>query len=510
VPQRVHVHDADARHLPFRDESFDVVLSSLVLHNIKIDDDRRQAVREVARVLKPGGQMRIVDLFGTRLYAQELRRLGFAHVHRAAVEPRLVPTARAVFGRKQRQKTDEVAPDRRRPKPQGTLLSGHGRANSNAIEVSPHQDETVSKPSSCYARSADTRHPIVNHGQFRRMMQMSDTMRALVAGEVGEPRDVLGLESRPTPTPGGGQVLVRVRAAPIHATDLHIMRGRYGYAPAFPTVLGSESVGVVEAVGPGVDTVEVGQRVITVFVTGTWQELLVVAATQVVPVPDELSDSTACQMTTNPLTAVLLVREIGVQPGEWLLQTAAGSTVGKLVVQLATHLGIRTINVVRRRASVEEIRTLGGTEVICTEDEDLTSRVGEITGSEGVRKALDCVAGQLGADVFRALAPEGELLVYGALSTHRETDPSSLTLPLLARSVIYDTKTVRGSWLFRWVLTTPPDTTNATLAEARGLVSAGVLQIAEGQPFAMDHFAEAVQLAEAPAHGAKPLLVFDA
>jgi NADPH2:quinone reductase len=287
------------------------------------------------------------------------------------------------------------------------------------------------------------------------------------------------------------------------------MRGRYGYSPEFPTILGSESVGVVEAIGPGVDTVEVGQRVVTVLVTGTWQELVVVAASQVVVVPDQLSDSSACQMITNPLTALLLVRESGVQPGEWLMQTAAGSTVGKLVVQLARHRRIPTINVIRRRAAVDEIRDLGGSEVICTEDEDLATRVVEIAGDAGVGRALDCVAGQLGADVFRALAPGGELLVYGALSTHRQTDPTALTLPLFARSIIYETKTVRGFWLFRWVVGTLPEVTRATIDEARELVTSGVLTIPEGQPITVGRFTDAVTLAEAPAHGTKPLLVFD-
>ncbi len=337
---------------------------------------------------------------------------------------------------------------------------------------------------------------------------MSNTIRALVAQRVGEPAEVLTVESRPRPTPGDGEVAIRVHAAPIHPSDLHIMRGRYGYTPEFPTVLGTESVGTVEAVGTGVDTVEVGQRVVTVLVTGTWQEVIVVGASQVVPVPDQLSDSAACQMITNPLTALLLVREIGVQPGDWLLQTAAGSTVGRLVVQLAHHRGVPTINVVRRRAAVDEIRHLGGTDVICTEDEDLAARVNEIAGGGGVHKALDCVAGQLGADVFSALAAGGDLLVYGALSTHRQTDPSALTIPLFARSVIYDAKRLRGFWLFRWVVTTPPGETTATVAEACSLVTAGVLQLPDGQPIAVDRYAEAVARAEAPAHGAKPLLVF--
>lgn len=338
---------------------------------------------------------------------------------------------------------------------------------------------------------------------------MPDTVRALVADRAGEPADVLRLERRPRPEPGEGQVLVRVLAAPVHASDLHVTRGRYGYTPEFPTVLGSESVGVVEELGPGVDIVDVGQRVITVLVTGTWQERIVVAASQIAPVPDGLSDSTACQATTNPLTALLLLRDIGVQPGEWLLQTAAGSTVGKLVAQLAWHRDIRTINVVRRRAAVAEIRDLGGTEVICTEDEDLAARVHEIVGHQGVRKALDCVAGQLGADVFQALAPGGELLVYGALSTHRQTDPAAPTIPLFPRSVVYEAKTLRGFWLFRWVVSTPPDETRATLVEAHDLVTNKVLDIPDGQPIPLERYIDAVTLAEAPAHGTKPLLVFD-
>jgi hypothetical protein len=79
---------------------------------------------------------------------------------------------------------------------------------------------------------------------------------------------------------------------------------------------------------------------------------------------------------------------------------------------------------------------------------------------------------------------------------------------LFARSVIYDAKTLRSFWLFRWVVTTPPEQVTATLTEVRTLVTDGVLDIPQGQPIAVEHFANAVALAEAPARGAKPLLVF--
>src|SRR5262245_4952425 len=104
------------------------------------------------------------------------------------------------------------------------------------------------------------------------------TMQALVACAEGEPSEVLRLEPRPIPQPAPGQVRIRVEAAPIHPSDLHILRGRYGFAPTFPTVLGLESVGEIDALGENVQGIARGQRVISVGVTGTWQEFIVADA----------------------------------------------------------------------------------------------------------------------------------------------------------------------------------------------------------------------------------------
>ena len=336
------------------------------------------------------------------------------------------------------------------------------------------------------------------------------TMRSVVADTLGEPSEVLHLHARPIPEPSAGQVRIRVAAVPVHASDLHTVRGRYGFTPEFPTVPGIESVGVIDELGSGADGLTVGQRVITVGVRGTWQEYLVADADRVLPVPAGMSSSTAAQLLSNPLTAVILTGdELDVRPGEWLLQTAAGSTVGQSVIQLGAHVGFKTLNVVRRRSAVEDILALGGTAVICTEDEDLRERVADIAGHDGVSKAIDCVSGQVGADVSRALAPQGELVVYGALSTHRQTDPDKLTIPIFARSLIYETKTVRGFWLFRWFTETPKDRMAAAIDRTLQLADSGALRVPEGQPIPVEKFSEAVYLAEAPAHGSKPLLVFE-
>src|SRR6201991_544610 len=336
------------------------------------------------------------------------------------------------------------------------------------------------------------------------------TMRSVVADTLGEPSEVLHLQARAIPEPGPGQVRIRVSAAPVEASDLHTIRGRYGFIPDFPTVPGIESVGVIDEIGSGAEDFTVGQRVITIGVTGTWQEYVVADAERVLPVPAGMSDSTAAQILSNPLTAVILTGdELDVRPGEWLLQTAAGSIVGQSVIQLGAHVGFKTLNVVRRRSAVDDILALGGTAVICTEDEDLRERVAEITGHDGVSKAIDCVSGQVGADVSRALAPGGELVVYGALSTHRQTDPDKLTIPIFARSLIYETKSVRGFWLFRWFTEAPKDRMTAAIDRTVQLADSGALRVPEGQPIPVEKFSEAISLAEAPAHGGKQLLLFE-
>jgi NADPH:quinone reductase-like Zn-dependent oxidoreductase len=98
--------------------------------------------------------------------------------------------------------------------------------------------------------------------------------------------------SLPIPEPGPGHVRIRVSAAPVEASDLHTIRGRYGFTPQFPAAPGIESVGVIDELGDGTDGLTVGRCVITIGVTGTWQEYVVADSARVLPVPANMSDST--------------------------------------------------------------------------------------------------------------------------------------------------------------------------------------------------------------------------
>jgi NADPH2:quinone reductase len=226
-------------------------------------------------------------------------------------------------------------------------------------------------------------------------------------------------------------------------------------------------------------------------------------------VPDGLDDPAAATAYTNPLTAWALTRSSHrLQEGDWLLQTAAASSVGKLVLQLAQQYRFKTINVIRRREQEAIIRNLGGNEVICTADEDLSARLQELTAGKGVERAIDCVAGELGAEIARNLAPGGTMLVFGALSSHRQTDPAKFTMPLFAPRLIYSTATVRGWWLPRWVRAQPLAEVRAATSDLLTMLSNGALTLPAIVRYSFRDFQEAVRLADGEAGQQKVLLDF--
>ena len=143
-----------------------------------------------------------------------------------------------------------------------------------------------------------------------------------------------------------------------------------------------------------------------------------IPARQARPVPADIPDEQVASFFVNPATVLAMVRHVlKVPQGEWLLQSAAGSTLGKMIIKLGRHDGFRTINVVRRREAMDELKRAGrrrGDQLV--RGARSTSRSGAIVGGDGVRYALDPVGGETGTAVFDRSAADGRMLVYGTLS----------------------------------------------------------------------------------------------
>ncbi len=170
-------------------------------------------------------------------------------------------------------------------------------------------------------------------------------------------------------------------------------------------------------------TVVKGQRVVP-FVQvenlrkgeGTWQEYVAVRGDLVWVVPDSISDVAAAQFVINPWTLHGMLSDLQIPKGEYVLQTAAGSALGRQLIKLAKIWGIKTINLVRRKEQKEELKALGADEVISTNDEDVATRVKEVTGGKLAYGGLDAVAGELTKQVCASVRDGGQVFVYGVLA----------------------------------------------------------------------------------------------
>lgn len=325
-------------------------------------------------------------------------------------------------------------------------------------------------------------------------------MKALVFDRFGEPAEVLRVEERPVPEPGRGEVRVRMIASPINPSDLLVVRGRYGVLPTLPATPGFEGVGVVEKSGGGLlGRWVLGKRVAVInHVGGNWAESVVIPARQARPIPEGITDQQAASFFVNPATALAMVRHVLAVPrGDWLIQSAANSNLGKMVVRLARHDGIRTINIVRRNDAVGPLRALGGDVVLSTQDGPIEDQVAQALGSEVVCHGLDPVGGAIGSGVFRSLGPNGRLLVYGSLSEE--------PLQIESRRVIAGDRIIEGFWLGHWMRRRSIPQALALFREIGRLIRADVLATETGPSFGLEDFAAAVQHADA-AHSGKVLL----
>ena len=323
--------------------------------------------------------------------------------------------------------------------------------------------------------------------------------RALRFHRFGPPAEVLCLEELPVEEPGPGQVRLRLSHRPINPSDLLTIAGQYGRLPRLPAIPGLEGAGRVEALGEGVRGWRVGDRAIPLGAGGTWRASQLVAATGLLPVPDAVDDATAAQFVVNPVTAwVMLEQELALRPGDWVVQTAAGSALGRMVIQLAQLRGYRTINFVRRPEQVAELRALGGDAVFATGEPDIVARVRELTDGQGARGALEAVGGETGALALRCLRPGGVMLVYGLLSGE--------PLPLHNGEMLFRGLTVRGYWLSYWFQQTPPAQVATTLQGLMALLADGSLRLAVEATYDLADFRAAVTHAEQPGRQGKILL----
>ncbi|BDZ48286.1 alcohol dehydrogenase [Frondihabitans sucicola] len=263
-------------------------------------------------------------------------------------------------------------------------------------------------------------------------------MRAVIHHEFGEPSEVLTVEDVALPEPGEGEVRIRTLLSPIHNHDLWTIRGTYGFKPELPARAGTEAVGVIDALGEGVERFQVGQRVASGGSFGAWAEFFVAKAAGLIPVSDDIPDEVAAQLVSMPFSAISLLETLALSEGDWLVQNAANGAVGRLVAQLAAARGVNVVGLVRRAAGIDELAALGIGNVVATDADGWVAQVRSIVGDAPIRVGVDSVGGRASGEVLSLLAEGGTLVVFGAMQ--------SPVMELASGDVIFKQATVKGFW----------------------------------------------------------------
>jgi NADPH2:quinone reductase len=239
-------------------------------------------------------------------------------------------------------------------------------------------------------------------------------MKAIRIDRFGGP-DVLRLTDLPDPSPGPGQIVVRVEAAGLNFIDVYHRTGLYKVP--LPYGLGLEGAGIVEAVGPNVVEAQVGARVAWAGPPGSYATHALVAADRAVPVPKAIDGRSAAALMLQGMTAHYLTHStVPLAAGDTCLVHAAAGGVGLLLTQIAKRRGARVLATVSTEEKARLAREAGADEVILYTQEDFAAATRRLTSGAGVRVVYDSVGKETFARSLDSLAPRGLLVLYGQSS----------------------------------------------------------------------------------------------
>ena len=263
-------------------------------------------------------------------------------------------------------------------------------------------------------------------------------MQSIIHHHFGEPVDVLEAADMPQPEPKAGEVRIKMILSPMHNHDVWTVRGSYGYKPTLPAIGGSEAVGVIDALGEGVQGVSIGQRVAVAGIHGSWAEYFITPAHGVVPLTDAIDDETAAQLIGMPISALMLLDFIDLPADSWLIQNTANGAVGKTVAMIAKARGQKVIHLVRRTKAVAEMQALGIQNVVATDQADWKEQVKAIHADQPLIAGVDSIGGQASGEMLALLSENSLLVSFGSMTGG--------TMQISSGDLIFKQATIKGFW----------------------------------------------------------------
>lgn len=312
----------------------------------------------------------------------------------------------------------------------------------------------------------------------------------------GRPECELKVESVPRQSLEEGEIRVKMKAAPVNPADINFVQGVYGLKPVLPSCAGLEGYGIVEE-SRSPDFNE-GDCVIRLAGVGSWSEYTTGKAEQFLKVRSDLPCEQAAMLKVNPLTAYrVLVGFASLKPGDWVVQNAANSGVGRCLIQIAHAMGLKTINLVRRADLIPELLALGA-DVVLVDDQTAKDKMLEATGGAKPRLASNCVGGDSALRLMDMLAPKGKMVTFGAMSKQSLKVPNGF--------LIFKRIELLGLWVTEWLKEATRGEVEAAYARLADWMAEGKLSQAIDAEYSLDRITEAVTRAQEESRGGKVLL----
>ncbi|MCD8483191.1 MAG: 2-enoyl thioester reductase domain-containing protein [Verrucomicrobia bacterium] len=315
---------------------------------------------------------------------------------------------------------------------------------------------------------------------------------ALKYSQTGNPLEVLSLEEVTLPSLQPRQVHLKMLAAAIHPSDFGMIQGSYGKLRELPAIGGREGLAEVVAIGNEVGEVRIGDRVRIPEQSGAWQTELVTDAAGLYVIPADIPLESAATPWVNPATAWRLLRDAHVAPGSWVVQNAANSAVGVAVIQMAKHLGIKTLNVVRRAELIPELERLGA-DVVVLEDSGYEKRVKELTQGGTVALALNSIGGESAMRLIKCLSDGSSHVTFGAATFEPVRYPT--------RYLIFNDIHLRGFWMDRWYRQSSRERIQIMMDNLFDLMRKGVIKPVVAEKFTLNQWREAIEAVSKPRLG---------
>jgi NADPH2:quinone reductase len=308
-------------------------------------------------------------------------------------------------------------------------------------------------------------------------MSIPATMRALQQTSLNGPQDLRLITDTPVPTPGPGEILIRVTAAGVNFVDISQARGAFLGGPQPPYLAGIEAAGEIVTVGEAVSSLKPGAHVIGAGIGGgAFAEYMVLAAVAAVPVPAGWADEEALGLVVSWPTALAALKPLGrVAAGQIVLIRAAAGATGQAAVKMAKHYGA-TVIATASPGKHETVRAIGADHVLDSKNADIAAEVLRLTGGTGADLVLESGGGDsFGASVAAAKRVTGRVVVYGLPGG----DASITNRDLVYKHQIHVTGLNIGV-----LIQAAPQIFGEVMGELFGLMAAGVLT--PGPPTAYD------------------------